>query len=103
MDLEKAFQLMNDFSWLEEYLRTFAAGPEKKDKGWLTAWLRGRVRYIAPRPIEKLNLSRTYASLYWYRVPDPAVGVEKPVNLMAFCITSPICFKLRTPASAPRL
>jgi hypothetical protein len=94
MRLEEAFGYINQFPWFEQYLRETTLKSKENDRGALTNLLRNSTRYIAVRPLESLDLTSTRTCCYHYLVPKAEVGAEKPVDMRAFCITSPVTFRL---------
>jgi hypothetical protein len=99
MNLGTAFGYINQFPWLEPFFQECIKNQGCKDKGWMTAMLKGATRYIAIRPIGELNLNSNPAYSYHYPVPAAEVGVEKGVDMMAFCPTRPgVSFRLSKPS-----
>ena len=99
VQLEKAFEYINRFPWLELFFHECIATKGNTDKGWMTKMLRKETRHIAVQPIKKLNLDRNPACCYFYPVPDGEVGVEKEVDTIAFVLTAPgISFRLSRPS-----
>jgi len=96
MQLEKAFEYIDRFPWLQQYFEKIAFNPVR-GKGDLPHKLRDLTRWIAVKPIESLDLNTTQTFHYDFRAPSPQIGVEKPVDLMAFSITSPAVVKLDKP------
>ncbi len=94
MQLEKAYAYLDQFPWLAKYFEKLL---QPTGMGTLAHVLRNTTRYIAVRPIENLDLASTQTFHYNFRVPKPQIGAEKPVDLMAFCITSPMVFQLSKP------
>jgi hypothetical protein len=95
VQLEKAFDYINRFPWLEQFFHECVKNRGCNDKGWMTAMLRDATRYIAVRPFAGLNLDANLACSYHYAVLDAEVGIEKKVDLMAFCPTMPgVSFRL---------
>ena len=87
---------MDRFPWLEIFFhQCIESQGRPKKKGWLTGMLKLTTRYIAVRPLSELDLTSNPACTYYYAVPDAQVGVEKAIDLTAFCITSPgVSFRL---------
>jgi len=94
MRLKEAFDYINQFPWFERYLWETTLKGEEQDRGALADLLRNSTRYIAVRPPESIDLTSTRTCCYRYPVPRAEVGAEKPVDMRAFCVTSPVAFRL---------
>ena len=94
MQFDKAFRYMNRFPWLEAYFEKVVRHEcDSGNRGWIVAMFRN-TRYIAARPIARLDLDSTQTCMYEFPIPKPQVGAEKPVDMMAFCATSPVMFRM---------
>jgi hypothetical protein len=85
MHLDKAYGYIEQFPWLESYFEKV----QDATHGSLVRMLRDITRYIAVRPIESLDLDTTETCNYAISIPKPQVGAKKPVDAMAFHLTSP--------------
>lgn len=102
MELNTARKLMRQMPWLQPFLMTYQTPLEKQQETeagqWFKNLIRFKIRYIAPRPWEKLQLDTNPACYHTLSI-DKRIG-HFPDAVTYSTVTS-FCFRLRVTPQLP--